>query len=192
MYNSTFKNQGKGLKRSGFKKKAGTPLKRTPFVVKPENFKPMRRTKIRVKGHSTTTELKDDIQALVRRLALHRDKGCVLAGHPETGACGGFRKDGKLILQFDHLNSRSHAISFAEVLLGVILCQHHHINWKKQNPTQFTRIIRELIGPARCNLLDRVQQDYKAYKADWKLVKVVLEQEVRKLPPEEEDLQINY
>ncbi len=50
------------MKRTGFKKKA---------------YKPMKRTKLNVVGHSTTAQDKAEIQRLVRLIVTKRDKGCL-------------------------------------------------------------------------------------------------------------------
>jgi hypothetical protein len=46
---------------------------------------------------------------------IQRDGGCVFRFYPEAGACGSRpTKDGYLILQFDHLNTRARNISFGK------------------------------------------------------------------------------
>lgn len=143
------------------------------------SWKPLKRAKLplgaRV-GRETTKELKTQIQAKLRAIRLILDGGCILRNYPETGACGGYRADGELICQFDHLNSRTHSISFADERLGVILCKRHHIFWKKQYPAQFEKIVRKIIGRERCKLLDRVRADYRPYKVDFKLETIRLDQ----------------
>lgn len=155
------------MKRSGFKRKATTPLKRT---------------KLRLVGHSTSAEQKREIQALLREIVIKRDGGCVLRDYAETGKCGGYgSKSGKLILQFEHLHSRSHSISFGDSRLGVLLCQRHHIFWKPQYSQRYWEIIEEVIGPTRWDLLQKVRNDHKPYKMDWKLVILGLKKELNDL-----------
>lgn len=152
-------------------------MKRSPLK---RSVKPLKRSKLRVAGVSDVSEIKREIQSIIRAIAIHRDGGCVLRHYPETGKCGGYRKDGELILQFDHLNSRAYAVSYADVRLGVILCFRHHFYWKKQHPNEFITIIRKQIGKERSALLDRVQADRTPHKVDWNLELLALKQELKK------------
>lgn len=160
-------NRGtKELARTGFKQKKTVPLQRT---------------KLAKKSKSDVALTKERIQALLRKLVIERDGGCILRHYPEAGECGGYRKDGELILQFDHLNSRVHSISYADPRLGVCLCQRHHIFWKKQEPDLFTRLVRDQIGKQRADLLDRVQEDrttHRKYAMDWKLEEIALKKQL--------------
>ena len=158
-------------------------MKRTGFKFKPR--KPLKRTRIRVVGHSDTADQKREIQALLRQITILRDKGCVMRHHPETGKCGGYTKNGELILQFDHLNSRVHAISFSDPRLGICVCQRHHIHFKPQYPFEYERTAIAEIGPERARLLSRVREDRTPHKADLKLEAIVLRQELRKMEQEE-------
>lgn len=153
-------------------------MKRSGFKFKPR--KPLRRTKLRVAGHSTTAELKREIQSLLREIVIKRDQGCILRHYPETGVCGGYRKDGELILQAEHLHTRSNAASFSDTRLVVCLCQRHHIFYKPQHADEYYRIVRKHIGTIRSIILDRVQQDYSPHKVDLKLELVALKQELKK------------
>lgn len=150
-------------------------MKRVPF----KKYKHLlARKNLRVRGISDSSILKEEIQALLREISIIRDGGCVFRKYPESGVCGGFRKDGKLILQFDHLNSRTHAISFSNPDLGICVCKRHHIFWKKQYSAQYEAIARKIIGIKRCKILDAVRADRHAYKIDLKLAKLALEQEL--------------
>jgi hypothetical protein len=172
------------MKRSGFKNR-GKPLRaKKPWGYKRKPFGSVaRKNKVKVAGKPETKEIKDDIQALLRQLSIIRDEGCVLRLYPdEAGQCGGYgKKSGKLILQFDHLNSRSHSISFGDLRLGVCVCYRHHFHFKKQYPAKYERLIRMIIGEKRCKLLDLVREDRRAHKVDWKLVKIDLEQQLKEL-----------
>ena len=130
---------------------------------------------------SDTNTIKAKIQATLREIVIIRDKGCILRKSPIAGKCGGFRKDGELILQAEHLNSRIHSISFADPRLVVCLCQRHHIFWKPQEPALYNDLVRKIIGEQRCNLWDRVKEDRGAYKMDWKMELLALKQELKKL-----------
>jgi len=159
-------------------------MKRTPLKTKSSLNRgtgQLRRTKLRVVGHSTALELKRDIQAILRQIVIKRDGGCILRHYPESGACGGRRNDGELILQAEHLHTRANSASYADHRLVVCLCQRHHIYWKPQYSDTYYEIVREHIGPERTKLLDAVKNDHRPHKMDWKLEKLALEQELKKI-----------
>jgi len=165
------------MKRSYLKRK--TPLR----AKKPWNRggSPLKRSRLRIVGVSDTADQKREIQALLRLIGIARDGGCIFRNYPESGACGGYRKDGELILQFDHLHSRVHAISFSDSRLGIIACKRHHIFWKKQYSGEYEKIAREVIGKKRCELLDMVREDRGTHKVDLKLAIIALEKELREV-----------
>lgn len=142
---------------------------------------PLKRGKpLRARGKSESSVLKDEIQKLLREIAIKRDKSCVFRNYPETGKCGGYRKDGELILQFDHLNSRSRAVSYSDSRLGICVCKRHHLYYKRQYPAKYEEVVRKIIGKKRCELLDKVRADERPYKADLQLEIIGLKQELRK------------
>ena len=148
-------------------------MKRTLFKRKPH--------KLAFKHSSPSNDIKDEIQGLLRSIAIIRDGGCVLRDYPQTGKCGGYTKDGNLILQYDHLNSRTHSISFADERLGVLVCKRHHIFYKPQYPFEYERCVIDAIGKERADLLYKVRQDRRAYKMDWKLELLRLRQLFREI-----------
>lgn len=148
----------------------------------------MKRSPLRRNGKSETAKCKVRIQALLRDLALLRDGGCVLFEFGGTGNipyCGSApTKDGHIILQYDHLNSRGFNVSFADIRLGVILCQGHHA-WKTfRAKKQYDILVRQIIGPERAALWDQVEMDNTPYPMsawDWVKVEIALKQELEKL-----------
>lgn len=194
------------MKRTGFKFKQRKPLKRTPFKrkvfvnanantddvvyfqTKPSNKvkMPLKRSKLRVVGKSSTTELRNEIQAVLREIVMIRDGGCILRHYPheitsQYQDCGGYRKDGQLILQAEHLHTRSNAASFADTRLVICLCQRHHGYYKPQFTEEYYAIVRKHIGKERSDLLDRVKDDHHPHKVDLKLSLVGLKQELANL-----------
>lgn len=158
-------------------------MKRTPLK---RSTKQMKRTKLRVAGHSTSTELKKEIQAMLRQIVMARDGGCIFRHYendivPQYKYCGGFKKSGELILQAEHLNSRSNMISFADSRLAICICPRHHLFYKPQFSDEFYRIARRHIGKERSDLLTRVQEDRSPHKVDLKLELLALTQEYKKL-----------
>lgn len=139
----------------------------------------MRRTRLRVAGVSDSAQLKREIQAELRNLAIKRDGGCILRHYPQTGSCGAYKANGELILQAEHLHTRANMASFADSRLVVCLCQRHHIFWKPQHADEYYQIVKEHIGPERTKLLEAVQQDRKPHKVDLKLSLIALKQELR-------------
>jgi hypothetical protein len=128
-FNSTFQRKPTvPLKRSGFKQKLTVPMKRGG--------------KLRVAHHSETNDVKQEIQDTLRAVVIERDGGCILRHYSETGACGGYRKDGQLILQAEHLHTRSNSASFADSRLVICLCRHHHGDWKPQHADEYYQIVR--------------------------------------------------
>lgn len=154
------------MKRTTFKRKFTKPLKRTP---------------LRLVGHSSTSELKQEIQELLRTICIHRDGGCILRNYSKAGKCGGYRKDGALILQAEHLVTRSNSLSFADTRNIVILCRNHHIFFKPQHSSLYWELIQEHLGEEKWEWIKRVRDDYTPHKIDLKLELLALKQELKKL-----------
>lgn len=154
------------MKRSYFKRKTTVPMKRT---------------KLRVKGVSTTTQIKDEIQAKLREGVIKRDGGCILRHYKEAGNCGGRRNDGELILQAEHLVTRSKTATFGDLKNCVCLCKYHHLFFKKQHSSLYWDLVRKHIGEERYAWFQRARDDSRTYKVDLKLTLIGLKQEVEKL-----------
>jgi hypothetical protein len=149
---------------------------------------PAARAWAKVKADTAQT-VKDRIQTLLRAIALIRDGGCVLApfqGKNGIPYCNGYRKDGEMIYQYDHLNSRAFNVSYADPRLGVIICKGHH-GWKTftdNNKKLYDALVRKIIGPARSKLWDRVETDRKTYHMgvyEWQKVELGLAAELKKM-----------
>lgn len=137
----------------------------------------------------TAQTVKVRIQSLLRAIAIERDKECVLTpfqGKNSIPYCNGYRNDGELVLQYDHLNSRAFNVSFADPRLGVLVCKGHH-GWKSfgdNNKKLYDKLIRNIIGTARADLWDKVEQDRRTYpmgRADWLVIEISLRAELNKL-----------
>lgn len=167
------------MKRSGFLQR-NQPLRQFSFPVNRQT--PQIKAALRRMSDSPTATIKRNIQALLRELAIVRDGGCVLRNFSEAGECGGFRNDGELILQFEHLMTRANAASYGDLRLGVCLCQRHHIFWKPQHSERYWRLVKQIIGPERAALMERVQEDrapHRFYVGDWKAIEVALTAELQ-------------
>ncbi len=157
----------KTLKRSGFKQKLTTPLKRT---------------KLRVVGHSTTAELKKEIQFLLRLIVIRRDRGCILR---DVRHCGGELGIEGVVFQADHLISRSNSATFADSRLVVCVCKRCH-GWKSvgsnKRKTEYDELVKPLLSNKIQTLWDQCEQDsWKPSRTganDWKLHIIQLKQEL--------------
>ena len=142
----------------------------------------MRRTKLRVSGHSTTTELKTEIQALLRQLVMKRDGGCVLR---DIRMCGGELGVEGVVLQADHLISRSHSATFADSRLVVCVCRSCH-GWKSLGSNlrkqQYDALVKTILPAKRVTLWEKCEADsWKPVRTgayDWKLAIAGLKQEL--------------
>lgn len=137
--------------------------------------------KPRIKG-DTAQDVKKRIQALLRKLAIKRDGGCVLRHYPEAGACGGYGpKSGELILQAEHLVTRAKSVSYGDMRNIVCLCSHHHGNWKPRNSRLYWELIERHIGPSRYAWVKRVEADQQAHHFtahDWRMIELDLTQQL--------------
>ena len=141
----------------------------------------MKRTFLCKKSKSPVSLCKTRIQALLRELAIKRDKVCVLSHYLEAGGCGGYRKDGELVTQAEHLISRSRSISFSDMRNIVLLCKNHHLFWKPHNSRLYWELIEIIIGKKRWDWLKKVEADTRPYKMNWALEEMALTQELKLL-----------
>ncbi len=145
---------------------------------------PMRKTPLAKQGKSEVALCKRRIQALLREIVVIRDGGCVLRHFTQAGKCGGYRNDGKLILQAEHLISRKRNISFADLRNVICLCKRHHGYFKPQNSRLYWELMHEIIGPVRKEWLDKTEKDQKVYHMtfwDWQKVELFLQHELQEL-----------
>ena len=144
----------------------------------------MKPRKIPHKSKSEVAKAKDRIQSLLRQIVILRDGGCVLRDYPSAGDCGGYRNDGNLILQAEHLVTRARSVSYADTRNVVCLCRHHHRHWKPQNSRLYWEIIEKVIGPKRWTWIKRVEADRKSYQfnlSDWIKEEIALTHELQAL-----------
>ena len=136
----------------------------------------MKRTKLRIKGHSTTAELKQDIQDLVRAIVILRDGGCILRGIRYCDI-----DTDKIVLQADHLITRANSATYADTRLIVCACRRCHL-WKKYNPKQYDALVKAVLSPERVKLWEACEKDsWKPKRTDaydWKMEIIALKQEL--------------
>jgi hypothetical protein len=148
-----------------------------------------RKTPLRIKGISETSEVKQRIQDLVRAIVIKRDGGCILRDDGVQHMnylppCNGFAKDGHLILQADHLITRANSATYADTRLIVCVCKGHH-GWKKWHEREYNALVRTLLSPERVKLWDDCERDswrpHRTSTMDWKLQEAALQSELRAL-----------
>ena len=140
-----------------------------------QRTKPLqRRTPLAAHGKSDTAQLKAAIQDELHRIVLQRDGGCFLSG--KFGhVCSGWRKDGEIVHQADHLIERSNSATYADPRLVVCVCKGIHAwkHFKKSNHDQYNIWVRQLLPPDRVALWDRAEKDswrpVRTSSSDWAL-----------------------
>ena len=146
--------------------------------------KPLRRSLLQKISTDTTPETKHRIQALLRALAIRRDGGCILRHYSEAGSCGGYRNDGELILQAEHLVTRSNGISYGDMRNIVCLCSHHHGHFKPQHGRLYWELVERHVGPKRWEWFKRVEEAHRNHRAnrmglwEWQKIEYALKQEL--------------
>lgn len=148
---------------------------------------------LKKRGTSETSVLKEKIQELERKIVIIRDGGCVLRtlqGKSIQGVnipmCNGYRNDGEMILQADHLITRSNSGTFADTRLIVCLCKGHH-GWKSVGSNlrkeQYDTVLKTILPKDRLELWEEWERKkYEPYRmgaTDWKMEIVNLECELK-------------
>lgn len=133
-------------------------------------------------SNSPVAVAKRHIQALLRTYVILRDDGCILRKHPETGKCGGVRKDGEIILQAEHIFTRANSSTFADLENVVCLCLRHHFYFKPQHSDAYLRIIQDFLGPEKYEKLrQRSLLSLHMTVYDWSMAVTKLQAEIKKL-----------
>lgn len=154
-------------------------IRRSYFKVKPKKVTLPKRLK--KKSESETALVKDAIQDTVRDIVIIRDGGCIARATHWHSCSSRATKDGHLVLQADHLITRSNGATYADTRLIVCVCQGLH-GWKKWNEREYDRRIYELLPPDRQQLWDRAHaarfQAHRKFTYDWKIELAALKQEL--------------
>jgi hypothetical protein len=145
---------------------------------------------MRQHAKTPSAQAKVRIQALLREIGIARQKGiCFFAGKEVNGRiheCSGWRNDGELVLQYDHLNPREKNVSFADSRLGLVICKGIH-GWKSfsdANKKIYDDAARKYISPAQRKLWRRVENDHKNYPMgawEWTKCEMALTQELKEI-----------
>lgn len=130
---------------------------------------------LRIKGTSTTTELKDEIQYYVRAIVILRDGGCILTK---------YRHCADPVLQADHLITRANSATYDDTRLIVCLCRSCH-GWKHWHKEEYDALVKSILDPKRVALWERAEQDSwrptHRVSADWRISVASLKQELAQL-----------
>lgn len=140
----------------------------------------MKKTPLKRKSKSETSKLKDEIQSLLRKIVIKRDKKCILYGK----RCYHQYGVDDVVWQAEHLIERSNSATYADPRLVVLVCKNCHgwKHFKKSNHDQYDEWVRQSISKDRVKLWDRcIKEKYRVSKIDWKLEKIALEQQLKKL-----------
>jgi len=152
--------------------KSGGPLRRTTSLRS--------RSKLRVVDDSDRTTILNNIQALLRDLAIARDGGCVLHHYSESGDCGGRTKR--------RADPASRAPQQPQTL-GLLRRHAQHCVPLRAPPSALQEggaaclleLMRRHIGEERWTWLQHViaeKRPYRCYLADWKLAEAALKAEL--------------
>ena len=140
---------------------------------------------MRTTSKTESAQAKQRIQELLRKIGLQRQKGkCFFEGKVvdyRVHQCSGWRADGELVMQYDHLNSRAYNVSYANPDCGVVICKGLHL-WKKYHKDTYDKAARKYIGKKRRELWDRVADDKKIYPMsayDWMKCELALKEELK-------------
>lgn len=129
--------------------------------------------------YEDTKSLKEQIQKLLREIVMIRDKKCILYGIKCSRQIG----DEGVVWQAEHLIERSNSSTYADLRLVVLVCRNCHgwKHFKKSNHDLYDEIVRSKLSPELVAHWDRCKADTKAYKVDWRLEKIALEQELKRI-----------
>lgn len=150
-------------------------MKRTSFKAKTN----LKRTKLCLAGKSSISEIKRQIQAILRQIAIKRDKRCILYGircNHEYGNEG-------VVFQAEHLIERSNSATYADPRLVVLVCRNCHF-WKhikKSNHDQYDEWVKSKLPKDRVKHWEKCKKDkWITRKIDWQLELLALKQELKK------------
>lgn len=139
------------------------------------------KTSLRREGVSEVKKTKKRIQALLRKIVIQRDGGCILRRYldrmpPRYMTCND-------VLQAEHLVTRSNSGSYGDLKNVVCLCSHHHIHFKPQHSQLYWEFIEDFLGEAGWNYYKRMRDDHKAHRMtlwDWQKLELSLIQEAKR------------
>ena len=137
----------------------------------------MKRSYLKRQSNSETAQIKREIQRLLREIVIERDQGCILR---DSRYCNGLPDIPGIVLQADHLITRSNSATYADSRLVVCVCKGCH-GWKHWHKEEYDILIKTILPVEIVELWDKCQKEsWKPSKMDWKLELMALEQEYEK------------
>lgn len=173
------------MKQTGFKKPEFNGVYST-FKVRSAPLAKISKNKVRkvkVAGHPTVKDLKQEIQDTLRAIVMLRDKQCILYGqrcYNKIGVEG-------IVWQAEHLVERSHSATYADTRLVVLVCKNCHgwKHFKKSNHDEYDEWVKMKFSKERVAHWERcVANKWRPTPTgsyDWKLSLVALKQELKAL-----------
>ena len=130
---------------------------------------------MRRKGKSEVSQLKDEIQTIVRAIVIKRDGGCILRG---------IRHCEDEVLQADHLITRANSATYDDTRLIVCVCRSCH-GWKHWHEREYNALLKSILPKKRVELWERAEEDSwkpaHRVSADWRISVAALKQELAEL-----------
>ena len=151
----------------------------------------MRRIPLRRVGKSPTAKLKQEIQATLLAIAKIKFKGeCI--GKKWGHICSGWKNNGEIIYQCDHLLSRSNSATFADHRLTVLVCKGLH-GWKSVGSNlrkqEYDELVKSVLPKEIVKLWDRCEKEkWRVSKMDWQLELLILQKELVALQSRQVDI----
>lgn len=126
------------------------------------------------KRKDTVKKAKDRIQHLLHDLAILKWKDCEAKGIDRL--CSG-------PLSADHIESRMFSNTYAEIKNIILLCEGHHIYWKKQHPKRWAALVDDRRGSELVNWLrSEARKSNRTWTLrDWLAAEEKLKEEIKKL-----------
>ncbi len=121
----------------------------------------------------------------MRDIVIARDGGCILR---DIRRCNGLRGITGVVLQADHLITRSNSATFADTRLIVCVCRNCHA-WKSlgnnRRKAEYDALVKTILPADRVLLWERCEADswrpVRTGAYDWKIAIAALKQELSAL-----------
>lgn len=145
---------------------------------------------MRKNANTPSALAKVEIQELLRQVGLKWQNGTCfflgkkIGGKVHSRCTSKETKDGHIVMQYDHLNPRERNVSYANPLLGLVICQGLH-GWKSFNDSNkklYDDAARKYISVERRKLWKKVEEDHKSYLMtlwDWEKEIISLKAELQ-------------
>ena len=135
-------------------------MKTSPLQVK-KGLKA--KTGLRKRGKSPISKIKEKIQHELTRIARIKYINCIFKDKG-VGNCSGYTAA-------DHIITRARTLTYGMIINVILACSFHHIWWKPSHPTEYTEIVKKVIGIRIYNQLQKLGKKTTQYKLkDWEKI----------------------